>query len=66
MVPTTDDMELHHKLTRIYDDVNQLHRLIYHLEKGLCVTIPENKWINWKNTSPSSQEQFTQVAWCQM
>jgi len=65
-VSTTDDMELRHKLTRIYDDVDQLQGSIYHSKKGLRITIPEDKWINWKNTSPKSQEQFTRVAWCQM
>ena len=59
MIPTPDDMELHHKLTRIYDDIDQLQGSIYHSKKGLRITIPEDKWINWKNTSPSSQEQFT-------
>ena len=65
-VSTNDDMELRHKLVRIYDDVDQLHGSIYHSRKGLRITIPEDKWINWKNTSPKSQEQFTRVAWCQM
>ena len=64
--PHPNDLELHHKLTRIYDNVDQLQGLIYHSKKGLRITIPEDKWINWKNTSPSSQEQFTWVAWCQM
>jgi len=46
--------------------IDWLKGSIYHLKKGLCITTSEDKWINWKNTSPSSQEQFTWVAWCQM
>ena len=37
-----------------------------HTKNGLRITIPEDRWVNWKTFSPKSQQAFTQVAWAQL
>ena len=46
--------------------VNNQKGHIFHTKKGLCITIPKERWINWKMQTPSSQKDFTRVAWAQL
>jgi len=56
----------HVDLTTLYSQINEQGGQIFHTKKGLCITIPEEKWINWRTFSPTSQRKFTQVAWAQL
>ena len=61
-----DDIEKHQGLTGLYRKIDKLGRQVFHTQKGLRITVPEQKWINWKTMSPNSHSNFTQVAWAQM
>ena len=37
-----------------------------HTQHGLQITIPDEKWINWKTFSLNSQKEFMRVAWAQL
>ena len=53
-------------LIDLHANVDKHEGHIYHSEKGLRITIPEEKWTTWRTLSPSSQDEFTKVAWAQM
>jgi len=48
---------LFHKLINLVDESSTPR-------KGLCITVPEQKWVDWKTMSPDSHNNFTQVTWC--
>jgi len=58
-----DDIEKCQGLTGLYRKIDKLGRQVFHTQKGLCITVPEQKWINWKTMSPNSHSDFTQVVW---
>jgi len=64
--PIIDDVNQRASLTSLYAKVHKQGGNIYHSKKGLRITVPEEKWINWTNLSSDSQDEFTQVAWAQM
>jgi hypothetical protein len=53
-------------LTKLYSQIDHQNGRVYHTQKGLRITIPEDRWINWQTFSPSSQQEFTRVAWAQL
>ena len=54
------------KLTWLYSQINNQDSCVFHTKKGLRIIIPEMKWVDWKIHSPSSQKDFTHVAWAQL
>jgi hypothetical protein len=64
--PMTDNYHQRIMLTELYAKIRKHEGKIYHSKKGLRITVPEEKWINWRTFSPDSQKEFTQVAWAQM
>jgi hypothetical protein len=53
-------------LTRLYSQIDHQNGRVFHTRKGLRITIPEERWNNWQSFSPSSQKEFTRVAWAQL
>ena len=64
--PVKDDVRGRIELTRLYSEVDNQDGRVFHTKKGLCITIPEEKWVNWRMHSPSSQKNFVRVAWAQL
>jgi len=64
-----DDIEKCQGLTglyHLYHKIDKLGRQVFPTQKGLCITVPDQKWVDWKTMSPNSHSNFTQVAWVQM
>jgi hypothetical protein len=61
-----DNLEQRKTLTNLHRKIAKQGGQVFHTKNGLRITIPENKWVNWKTGSPDSQREFTQVAWAQM
>ena len=64
--PVEDNLQERTTLTKLYKEVGQNQGHIYHTQQGLHITIPEERWTNWKTFSPDSQKAFTRVAWAQL
>ena len=64
--PVEDNVHKRLKLSRLYAQVDNQKGCVFHTKKGLCITIPEERWIDWKMQTPSSQKDFTRVAWAQL
>jgi hypothetical protein len=64
--PIPDDLQKHTEITKLYAQIDNQEGSIYHTKHGLRITIPEEKWISWKTFSPTSQLEFTRVAWAQL
>jgi hypothetical protein len=64
--PVQDNIQERADLADLYSQVDQQGGRIYHSKKGLRITIPEEKWTNWKTLTPNSQSRFTRVAWAQL
>ena len=64
--PVKEDVRNRLELTRLYAQIDNQEGRVFHTKKGLRITIPEEKWIDWKSQTPSSQKDFTQVAWAQL
>jgi len=61
-----DDIKQCQGLTGLYRKIDKLSGQDFHTQKGLHITVPEQKWINWKTMSPNSHSDFTQITWVQM
>lgn len=61
-----DNIFMRNRMNHLYTKINKFRGSVYHSRKGLRITIPEDKWINWQTYSPRSQNDFTKVAWAQM
>ena len=64
--PIKDNHQECSQLTQLYAEVDKNQGCIFHTQQGLQITIPEEKWINWKMFSPNSKVSFMQVAWAQL
>jgi len=64
--PVGDNIMERVDLTTLYSQVDEQGGQIFHTKKGLHITIPEEKWINWRTFSPTSQKKFMRVAWAQL
>ena len=64
--PVDDDSYDRLELTHLYTQVNSEGGRIFHTKKGLRITIPEERWVHWRTRSPSSQKEFSRVAWAQL
>jgi hypothetical protein len=64
--PVPDDLQQRTEITNLYAQIDNQEGSIYHTKHGLRITIPEEKWINWKTFSPTSQSEFTRAAWAQL
>jgi hypothetical protein len=64
--PVSDNLQQCIKITNLYAQIDNQEGLIYHTKHGLRITIPKEKWINWKTFSPTSQSEFTRAAWAQL
>jgi len=61
-----DDIEKCQGLIGLYHKIDKLGRWVFHTQKGLHITVPDQKWVKWKTMSPDSHSDFTQVTWAQM
>ena len=61
-----DNVREHLTLTKLYSQVDHQNSRVFHTQKGLRIIIPEERWNNWQTFSPSSQKEFTRVAWAQL
>ena len=66
ITPVSDNIMERVDLTTLYSQIDEQGGQIFHTKKGLRITIPEEKWINWRTFSPTSQKKFMQVAWAQL
>jgi len=64
--PVSDNIMERVDLTALYSQIDEQGGQIFHTKRGLRITIPEEKWINWRTFSPTSQKKFTRVAWAQL
>jgi hypothetical protein len=64
--PMYDNIRQRAALSGLYADVDNQDGQVLHTKNGLRIIIPEERWINWKKSSPRSQDEFTRVAWAQM
>lgn len=64
--PVNDDVHERLELTRLYSEIDHQNGRAFHTRNGLRITIPEERWINWRTFSPPSQKEFTRVAWAQL
>jgi hypothetical protein len=64
--PVPDDLQQRTEITNLYAQIDNQEGSIYHTKHGLRITIPKEKWINWKTFSPTSQSEFTRAAWAQL
>lgn len=65
-IPVQDNIQERVDLANLYSQVDQQGGRIYHTTKGLRITIPDERWKNWKMLTPISQSNFTRVAWAQL
>jgi len=64
--PVADNPLQRAALSNLYSQVDRQQGQVLHSKNGLRIIIPDEKWINWRTFSPTSQEEFTRVAWAQL
>lgn len=64
--PILDNASERATLTDLYGQVALHEGRILHTQKGLRITIPEDKWIGYPSYSPETKRKFSRVAWAQL